>query len=264
MSIPDFQSMMLPLLEAIADGKRYSNREVADALAARFGITDEELRQMLPCGVQTTFGNRAAWAKAYLKRAGLVESPSRGSLLITEQGRAVVNQRPNKVDIGFLKQFPAFDWHKKDRPEDEIADRDESVESTPEESLESSYRALRTKLADELLDKVKNCSPLFFERLVVRLLVAMGYGGSLADAGQAIGRSGDGGIDGIIKEDKLGLDVVCIQAKRWNANSVGRENVQAFAGSMDGFVPEKASSSRPRPFQKVRWTSLSKLSDASF
>ena len=261
MSIPDFQSMMLPLLEVTSDGKRYSNREVGNALAVRFGVTDDELAQVLPSGVQTTFDNRLCWAESHLKKAGLVESPSRGSLLITEQGRAVVNQRPSKVNIRFLKQFPAYDWHKKDRPEDDIADADDQAESTPEELLESSYRALRSKLADELLDKVKNGSPLFFEQMVVKLLVAMGYGGSREDAGKAIGRSGDGGIDGIINEDRLGLDIVCIQAKRWRDNSVGREVVQAFAGSMEGHRAEKReSSSQRRRSRKVHWIMFATLS----
>lgn len=194
---------------------------------------------MLPSGAQTIFNNRLGWAKAYLKRAGLLESPSRGSLLVTDTGRDVVNQQPNKVNIRFLKQFPDFDWHRAKKPDQETEEEENESESTPEELLEASYRTLRDALASELLEKVKSCSPLFFERLVVRLLVAMGYGGSLADAGQAIGRSGDEGIDGIIKEDKLGLDVVCIQAKRWNTNSVGREVVQAFAGSMEGFRTKK-------------------------
>ncbi len=233
MSIPDFQSMMLPLLEAIANGKEYSNSEVASLLATRLSLTDADLQKMLPSGVQTTFTNRLAWAKAHLKKAGLLESPSRGTLLITDKGRDVVNQHPQKVNISFLKQYPCYDWHQANKSDTEKKEDIES-ESTPQELLEASYHTLRDELAADLLDKVKSCSPAFFERLVVRLLVAMGYGGSLVDAGQAIGSSGDGGIDGIIKEDKLGLDVVCIQAKRWNANSVGRETIQAFAGSMEG------------------------------
>ncbi len=239
MSVPDFQSMMLPLLETIADGKEYSNRQVADLLTDRFALTDNDLQQMLPSGARTIFTNRLAWAKAHLKKAGLLESPSRGTLLITAKGRDVVNQHPNKVNIRFLKQYPGYVWHRAKKAEHEAEEVDNESENTPEELLEASYQTLRDELAADLLEKVKSCSPLFFERLVVRLLVAMGYGGSLADAGQAIGRSGDEGIDGIIKEDKLGLDVVCIQAKRWNSNSVGREAVQAFAGSMEGYRARK-------------------------
>ncbi|NLF10133.1 MAG: restriction endonuclease [Pirellulaceae bacterium] len=239
MGIPDFQSMMLPLLETIADGKEYSNREVADLLASRFSLTADDLRQMLPSGAQSVFTNRLAWAKAHLKRAGLLISPSRGVMLITEKGCDVLNQKIEKVNIAYLKQYPGYGWNRIKQDDRIVNDTDSESENTPEELLESSYQTLRDELAADLLEKVKSCSPAFFERLVVRLLVAMGYGGSLADAGQAIGRSGDGGIDGIIKEDKLGLDVVCIQAKRWNSNSVGREVIQSFAGSMEAYRARK-------------------------
>lgn len=234
--IPDFQSMMLPLLTIISDGAEHSNREIYDLLAKQFKLTDEELQQMLPCGQQTVFTNRVAWAKAHLKKAGLIESPTRGILRITDEGRKVVVNPPRRVDIRFLKQYAGYDWHTY-KPSG-TANEKEEPESTPEELLESSYQTLRDQLAMDLLEKVKSCTPSFFERLVVRLLVAMGYGGSLADAGQAIGKAGDGGIDGIIKEDKLGLDVVCIQARRYE-NSVGRPAVQAFAGSMEGMRARK-------------------------
>ena len=237
MSIPDFQSLMFPLLEAIGDGATHSNAEINKALASQFGVTEEELQEMLPSGQNKVFTNRAAWAKAYLKKAGLLESPSRTLFRITEQGKAVLAQRPKNINIAFLKQFPSMDWHKKKQGNDEdtsIAD----TERTPEEVLESSYQDLREVLADLVLEHVKRCSPQFFERLVVELLVAMGYGGTLADAGQVVGKTGDGGIDGLIKEDKLGLDFVCIQAKRWE-KTVGRPEVQAFAGSMDGFKARK-------------------------
>jgi len=237
MSIPDFQSMMLPMLEAIGDGKDHSNVEINKALAKQFGVTDEELQEVLPSGQSKVFVNRLGWAKTYLKRAGLLESPSRKVFHITSQGNAVLAKKPKKINIAFLKQFPSMDLHqkKKDDDEDKVS---EVTEHTPEEVLESSYQELRNALADELLEQVKKCSPHFFERLVVELLVAMGYGGSLADAGQVIGKPGDEGIDGTIKEDKLGLDVLYIQAKRWNT-TVGRPEVQKFAGSMDGFKAKK-------------------------
>ena len=237
MSIPDFQSLMLPMLEAIGDGKDHSNVEINKALAEQFGVTDEELQEMLPSGQSKVFVNRLGWAKTYLKRAGLLESPSRKVFHITSQGNAVLAKKPKMINIAFLKQFPSMDWHqkKKDDDEDKVS---EVTEHTPEEVLESSYQELRNALADELLEQVKKCSPHFFERLVVELLVAMGYGGSLADAGQVIGKPGDEGIDGTIKEDKLGLDVLYIQAKRWNT-TVGRPEVQKFAGSMDGFKAKK-------------------------
>ena len=239
MAIPDFQSIMLPLLVVIADGAEHTNPQVAAALARHFQLSDDEVAQLLPAGQQRVFTNRISWAKAYLKRAGLVESPDRGTVRLTESGRAVLAGQPAKIDLRFLKQFPSYDWHRPAAQSDvDVPDERETVR-TPEELLESSHQLLREQLASDILEKLKTCSPAFFEQLVVRLLVAMGYGGSLADAGQAIGRGGDGGIDGIIKEDKLGLDVVCIQAKRWPENTVGRPVVQAFAGSMEGFRAKK-------------------------
>jgi restriction system protein len=236
MSIPDFQSLMLPMLKAIGDGNDHTNSEITKRLAQQFKLTEEELQQMLPSGESKLFYNRVAWAKAYLKKASLLESPSRTVFRITDQGKSVLAQRPQKINIAFLKQFPSMDWHGKK----EAAEEPDVPEQqpTPEEVLEASHQDLRIALADDLLDQVKTCSPQFFERLVVDVLVAMGYGGSLADAGQAIGKTGDGGIDGIIKEDMLGLDIVCVQAKRWE-NTVGRPVVQAFAGSMDGFKAKK-------------------------
>lgn len=236
MSIPDFQSVMLPLLEAIGDGKDHSNAEITKALAKRFGVTEEELQLMLPSKQSKLFYNRVGWAKAYLKKAGLLECPSRKVFHITAQGKSVLAQHPEKINIAFLNQFPAMDWHKKKQDDEDTNGAD--TEHTPEEVLESSYQDLRNALADDLLEQVKKCSPQFFERLVVDLLLAMGYGGSRDDAGKVIGKPGDEGIDGTIKEDKLGLDVLYIQAKRWKA-TVGRPEVQKFAGSMDGFKARK-------------------------
>jgi restriction system protein len=238
MSIPDFQSLMLPLLEVIGDGAEHSNRKVATVIAKKYALTDEDLHQMLPSGQNRVFTNRLAWAKAYLKKAGLLESPSRGSLRITPKGKEVLAKPPSKINIQYLKSFPSFNWHGPPKSTDQPDEPSEADGRTPEELLESSYATLKEKLADELLERVRVGSPQFFERLVVDLLVAMGYGGSRADAGQAVGRAGDGGIDGIIKEDKLGLDVVCIQAKRWQA-TVGSPEVQKFAGSMEGFKARK-------------------------
>lgn len=238
MAVPDFQSMMLPLLEAIADGAEHSNAEVANAIARRLSISDEDRQQLLPSGEQTVFTNRVAWAKAHLKKAGLLLSPKRGTLQITADGQKVAAENP-KVNLRFLRSFECYDWHKIRRLATEpMADADQPESATPEEQIEAGWKSLRDELSADILDQVKRCSPQFFERLVVRLLVAMGYGGSLEDAGQVLGRSGDGGIDGIIKEDKLGLDVLCIQAKRWEG-TVGRPVVQAFAGSMDGIRARK-------------------------
>jgi len=213
---------------------------------------------MLPSGQNRVFTNRLAWAKAYLKKAGLLESPMKGSLRITAKGREILARPPSKINIRFLKQFPSFDWHGRPKSDDQSDTIEEAGGRTPEELLESSYQTLKEKLADELLERVKACSPHFFERLVVELLVAMGYGGSLADAGQAVGRTGDGGIDGIIKEDKLGLDVVCIQAKRWE-KTVGRPEVQAFAGSMEGFRARKGVLMTTASFSKEAHDYVSRI-----
>ncbi|MFO0867046.1 MAG: restriction endonuclease [Gemmataceae bacterium] len=228
---------MLPLLEILADGQEIPLRAVTKALAERLNLSEAELDQMLPSGQQSVFANRVAWAKTYLKKAGLLIQPKRGVVQISNEGRAVLGMNPSQVDNAFLSKYPGFS---------DFFGRTASMENeeplidpaTPAETLEASYLTIRSALADELLERVKSSSPAFFERLVVELLVAMGYGGTLSDAGQAVGRTGDGGIDGIIKEDALGLDVICIQAKKWE-RTVGRPEVQAFAGSMEGFRARK-------------------------
>ena len=240
MSVPDFQSLMLPVMRAIQDGREWSNTELRDRLAHEFQLTEDELRQKLESNAPV-FVNRIAWAKAHLKHAGLLTSPSRGKVSITPAGMQLLAEAPERIDIRFLKNLDRYTWHRRDDTQaDQYISVAESVENrvTPEETLETAYSALRDALAADILERVKGCSPRFFEDLVVELLVSMGYGGSLADAGHAVGRSGDGGIDGIIKEDKLGLDVVCIQAKRWEG-TVGRPVIQNFAGSMEGMRARK-------------------------
>lgn len=238
MSFPDYQDCMLPMLEILADGQDHKVRDLTQAVADRFHLSEDDRARLLPSGQQTVIANRVGWAKTYLKKAGLLANPVRGMVRITDEGRKVLAHKPTRIDTDFLQNFaPFLEFYNKTTEVEEKNDHCESV-TTPEETLESAYSLLRNALADELLEKVKSCSPTFFEHLVVDLLVAMGYGGSRADAGQAIGKSGDGGIDGIIKEDKLGLDVVCIQAKRWD-RTVGRPEVQAFAGSMEGVRAKK-------------------------
>jgi restriction system protein len=239
MAIPDYQDFMLPLLQAVSDGNDYRVRNVTGQLADTLGLTQEERQQLLPSGQQTYLGNRIGWASTYLKKAGLLESPKRGYVRITGEGCKALAVHPTKIDNAFLKKYASFiDFYGRPAGEENGVAEPTVAAKTPDEVLESSYLDLRRALADDLLEQVRGCSPQFFERLVVELLVAMGYGGTLADAGQAIGKTGDGGIDGIIKEDKLGLDVVCIQAKRWE-NTVGRPVVQAFAGSMEGMRARK-------------------------
>jgi restriction system protein len=234
MTIPDFQAIMLPLLQYASDGKEHSLREAITYLADVFNLSDEEKKGLLPSGQQTVFDNRVGWARTHLKKAVLLEYPKRGFFQITDRGKDLLIQNPTKINIKFLNQFPEhidFLNSKKDndKSEPEII---EISETTPQESIEFGYQKIRKELELELLNRVKSCSPDFFERLVVDLLVKMGYGGSRRDAGRAIGKSGDGGIDGIIKEDKLGLDIVYIQAKRWDNTVVGRPEIQKFVGAL--------------------------------
>jgi restriction system protein len=239
MVVPDFQSIMLPLLKITGDSKEHTLREAIDTLSLQFLLSDEDKKELLPSGRQQKFANRVGWSRTYLKKAGLLESTGRGKFRITERGYEVLKSNPSHIDVKFLERFPSFlDFKGSSHAGNKIAEPCEEINKTPEELLEASYLELHESLAQELLDRVKKCPPEFFENLVVDLLVAMGYGGSLKDAGKAIGKSGDGGVDGIIKEDKLGLDVVYIQAKRWE-NTVGRPVVQAFAGSLMGLMARK-------------------------
>jgi restriction system protein len=224
---------MLPLLKHYGDGQEHTNRDSIDALAKDFKLTDEERRMMLPSGVQGLFDNRVNWARTYMKKAGLIESPKRGVHKITKRGLDVLKKKPERVDVAYLGQFQEFkDFRalRHEKEETEVPELDLN-NKTPEESLEGAYQKLRSDLAADLLQRLKACSPTFFERLVVEVIVKMGYGGTRQDAGKAIGKAGDGGIDGIIKEDKLGLDAIYIQAKRWE-NTVGRPEIQKFIGAL--------------------------------
>lgn len=239
MAVPDYQSVMLPLLQFAAQkGTETSTSEAVEALAKELDLTEDDLKEMLPSGIQSTFVNRVGWASTYMKKAGLLEVTRRGFYQITNNGKDLLKKQPKVINVKLLKQYPKFlefQQLKGTRSGDKITESKKASEiliATPSEALEAAYENLRDELADELLTKLKKISPAFFERVVVELLVKMGYGGSRADAGKAIGRTGDGGIDGIIKEDKLGLDVVYIQAKRWDNNPVGRPDVMQFAGAL--------------------------------
>lgn len=239
MPVPDFQSLMLPVLQAAGDGREHASKWLVQTLADQLALSADDRNQLLPSGRQRTFDNRVAWAKAHMRMAGLLEKTARGKFKITERGQSVLASNPTVINLRYLRQFP--DYLENRSPAQVVnhdGDSTDETRITPEESLEVSYQSLRVELARELLDKVKSCTPEFFEGLVVDLLVAMGYGGSRQDAGQAVGRSGDGGVDGIIKEDRLGFDVVYIQAKRWS-NKVGRPDVMTFAGSLDGQKAKK-------------------------
>lgn len=238
MPIPDYQTLMLPLLKIAADGKEHQTRETINQLADQFGLNEAERKQMLASGVASVFDDRFGWARYYLKRAGLLHNPRRSYFQITDRGRGVLDKNPTIIDVKLLRQFPEFEEFyspKKTNDEDIVAqEAGESVTQTPKELLAEGYLKLRKQLEFELLARVKAAPPEFFEVLVVRLLTAMGYGGSLADAGTAIGKSGDEGVDGVIKEDKLGLELIYIQAKRWDKGSVGRPEIQKFVGALHG------------------------------
>lgn len=239
MAIPDYQSLMLPILQIAAKkGGELSISEAVDILAKQFGLTDEDLKEMLPSGTQATFVNRVGWAATYMKKAGLLEGTRRGYFRITKKGEKLLQSQPKEINVKLLQQYPEFVEFQKlkgTRSKDKISDSkviSDISSATPSEVLETAYKNLRDELAEELLNKLKKVSPSFFERIVVELLVKMGYGGSRVEAGKAIGKTGDGGIDGIIKEDRLGLDVIYVQAKRWEDNPVGRPAVMQFAGAL--------------------------------
>lgn len=237
MPVPNFQSLMRPLLEHSADGHDHTHAEAVDALGATLALSNEEREELLPSGKQTRLANRVAWARTHLKHAGLLESPARGVFRITARGLEALAETREAIDMKYLARYPEYLEFRAGKLV--VGGNTEAVDDqTPEERLESSHATLRDALADDLLDRMRQVAPAFFEQLVVDLLVAMGYGGSRRDAAQAVGQSGDGGIDGIIKEDKLGLDAVYVQAKRWSG-SVGRPVVQAFAGSLEGFRARK-------------------------
>lgn len=238
MPIPDYQTVMLPLLRFLGDGQEHLMSAAVEMMSKEFGLTMDERQQLLPSGTSTVIGSRVGWARTYMKKAGLVDSVKRGVIKITPRGGEVLKQDPIRIDGRFLDQFPEFVAFRSLRHGESATADQVAPTATPEEALEDAYATLRANLESELLQRVSTASPAFFERLVVDLLVRMGYGGSFRDAGQAVGKSGDGGIDGIIKEDRLGLDVIYLQAKRWEA-VVGRPEVQKFAGALQGHRARK-------------------------
>jgi len=233
MAVPDYQEIMLPLLRRIGDENVHSLSELTEELAQEFRLTPEDKKEFLPSGGQYKFDNRVGWARTYMKKAGLLISTDRGKIKITERGKQLLDENPMRIDTNYLKRYPEFVEFKgysakagsvKNEPKDD--------EVTPEELLEEGFSDIQKNLINEVIERTKAASPKFFEQLVIDLLLKMGYGGTRKDAGERLGRSGDGGIDGIIKEDKLGLDVIYIQAKRWN-NTVGSSQIRDFVGSLE-------------------------------
>lgn len=233
MAIPDFQAIMLPLLDFAADGSEHSMLDARTALAGMFGLTEAERQELLPSGQQTCFSNRVAWAKIYLERAGLLDKTRRGHFIISARGRQVLNDPPEEINIRYLQQFPGFKEFRQ-RAADASSEpvEDPSQTETPEEALEQAYRQIREDLAAELLEQVTTVSPRFFERLVLDVMLKMGYGGFSGD-GTVSPPGADGGIDGVIQEDRLGLDFIYLQAKRWGS-PVGRPEIQKFVGALHG------------------------------
>jgi restriction system protein len=235
--IPSYEEIMLPLLKMLSDGQEHSLQEADYFLSDQFNLTEDERRELLPSGQQPVFRNRLGWARTYMKKAGLLSTPRRAHFKITERGIELLKEKPKEITSQFLTKYQEFVDFKSIKRTKENGDESEenhydiTTDKTPEESLEYAYQKLRSELAKEVLDVVKNCSPAFFEKLVIDLLIRMGYGGSRKDAGQALGRSGDGGIDGIVKEDKLGLDTIYLQAKRWE-NSVPVKEIRDFTGAL--------------------------------
>ena len=237
MPIPDYQSCMLPLLSFASDEQEHSLREAIENLAQHFALSEAEQSELLPSGQQFTFTNRVGWAVTYVKKAGLLAPTRRSYFKITSRGLEVLKENPSCINVKFLRRYKEFlDFQSKKSDDSKpiaALPLDESEEQTPEEAIETAYVRVRSDLASDLIQQIMACSPAFFERLVVDLLVKMGYGGSRKDAGRAVGKSGDGGIDGIINEDRLGLDVIYIQAKRWEGN-VSRPEIQKFVGALQG------------------------------
>ncbi|NQW46466.1 MAG: restriction endonuclease [Planctomycetes bacterium] len=244
MAIPDFQSLMLPVLHASANGEVRIG-EVVETLADSLKLTDEERATLLPSGKQTTFANRVHWAKSYLGKARLVDLTGRGRFQISDRGRAVVEKSPPEINIKFLEQFPEFVSFRNAGQEEEVISSTTLVEKSgtpPDELMRQAHAELEETLGQELLQRIQAAPPAFFERLVVRLLIVMGYGGSAGKAGAALvtGKSNDGGVDGLIDQDALGLDRVYVQAKRYaDGNSIGSPAIRDFFGALDSFKAAK-------------------------
>ena len=228
--IPIYEEIMLPLLKYLSDGEEHGLSQTHDDLATQFKLTDEELRELLPSGQQTIFRNRVSWARTYMKKAGLIISTRRSHFQISNQGVELLEENPTEINSKFLARYESFVEFKSPR-KSTIELKNDDTDQTLEESLEYTYQQLHSELAKELLDLIKTCTPSFFESLVIDLLITMGYGGSRKDAGKAMGKSGDGGIDGIINEDRLGLDVIYLQAKRWD-NTVPLKEIRDFTGAL--------------------------------
>lgn len=235
MAMPTYEDIMLPFLKRLADGQVHSLQELRQVLADELQLTEEERSRLLPSGLQSMFYNRLGWARTHLRKANLIETVKAGRFQITDRGCDVLRENPSRIDNRLLAHFAEFRDFRTQYPvkndQQAVVDNQNEVDKTPSELIYSYYQELRDTLAEDLLQQIAERSPKFFEHLVLDLLLKMGYGGSREDAAQVVGKSGDEGIDGIIKEDRLGLDVIYVQAKRWK-NSVGSPDVQGFIGAL--------------------------------
>lgn len=237
MSIPKYDEMFETFLNCLADGKPHKFNDLKNIIAGVFSVTEEERKEVLPSGRQAIFDNRVGWTGTYLKKAGLIQSPSRGIYEITAEGKAVLAEKPKKIDTRYLQKFEPFrKFFSSDSDNVETLHKTPEMHGqTPQDVLDTAYKQINDKLADELLNEIMKQSPSFFETLVVKLLTQMGYGGSLEKAGEVVGKSGDEGIDGIVREDKLGFSLIYIQAKHWDCDkTVGRPEIQKFVGALAG------------------------------
>lgn len=245
LAIPDYQTLMLPVLKLAAEGE-WRVPKAAEEIADKFGLTDVEREEILPSGRQRVLHNCIHWAKLYMSRAGLIESPMRGVFRATAEGKALLTNNPANIDNDVLKTYPAFVEFQKAsatgqaKDEKPMAKAAAASPATPEEQIDAAQAVLHSALSGDLLQRILDNSPLFFEHLIVDLLVGMGYGGTHENAALKLGRSGDNGVDGVIDEDRLGLDRIYVQAKRYaETNSVQRPEVQGFVGSLVGFGANK-------------------------
>lgn len=235
MAIPNYQILMLPVLKSIEGNELLQYSKLVELVTNQFNFSQDEKKEMIPSGKTTVLKSRIGWAKSYLKQAGLLFYPKRGFVSLTPVGKEVLSKSPKIIDTNYLKQFPDFIKFidRGSAANKQPGNGEELQNITPDELMEETYSTLKNKILDELIDTIKTCSPQFFEQLVVDVIVSMGYGGSRSEAGKALGQTGDEGIDGVINEDRLGLDVIYLQAKRWEA-VVGRPEIQKFVGALQG------------------------------
>ncbi len=254
--IPDFQKIMLPVLKSLADDQIKNSIDFRQYIVGKFNVTEEEQKIKTPSGKQLLLYNRIAWAVVYLKMADLIKNVERGKYKITELGISVLANPPEEINIALLKTFPKFNLNRnpQNQPDEEnnlVVANEEPSEKTPDELIESGINQINTELSNSLLEQINNLSPYFFEELVVDLLLKMGYGGNDISSGEVTSKSNDEGIDGIIREDRLGLDKIYIQAKKWTANKIDRPEIQKFVGALEGKRAKKGIFITTSSFQKT-------------